>query len=78
MIRNLCIQLLFLFAAFPVASFAQANAVDAAVNGYVLDPSKNAVSGARNTLTNVSTGRVGGKIKLIYRLPRRRRSGLIG
>ncbi len=56
MIRNLCIQLLFLFAAFPVASFAQANAVDAAVNGYVLDPSKSAISGARNTLTNVSTG----------------------
>lgn len=30
MIRNLCIQLLFLFAAFPVASFAQANAVSVA------------------------------------------------
>jgi Carboxypeptidase regulatory-like domain len=55
-IRNLCIQLLILFAALPVASFAQANAVDAAVNGYVMDPSKSAISGAHNTLTNVSTG----------------------
>ena len=56
MIRNFCFLILLLFAALPVASFAQANAVDAAVNGYVLDPSKSAVSGAHNTLTNISTG----------------------
>jgi hypothetical protein len=55
-IRNLCFQILLLFAAYPVASFAQANAVDAAVNGYILDPSKSALSGAHNTLINISTG----------------------
>ncbi len=55
MIRNLC-SLLLLFTAFPFASFGQANAVDAAVNGYVLDPSKSAISGAHATLTNISTG----------------------
>ena len=56
MIRNLCSLMLLLFTAFPIASFAQANAVDAAVNGYVVDPSKSAISGAHSTLTNVSTG----------------------
>ena len=48
----LCIVLL----ALPTASFGQANAVDAAVNGYVLDPSKAPVAGAHITLTNVATG----------------------
>ena len=55
MIRNLCF-LLLLLTVFSAASFGQANAVDAAVNGYVLDPSKSAISGARAKLTNVSTG----------------------
>ncbi len=56
MIRNLCFLLLLLFAGFPIASFGQANAVDAAVNGYVADPSKSAIAGAHATLTNLSTG----------------------
>ncbi len=57
MIRKVYFQtLMLLFAACPVALFAQANAVDAAVNGYVTDPSRSAISGAVNTLTNVSTG----------------------
>ena len=42
--------------AAPNALFGQANAVDAAVNGYVLDPSKTAVPGAHITLTNDATG----------------------
>jgi hypothetical protein len=54
-IRSLCF-LLLLFTALPAASFGQANAVDAAVNGYVLDPSKSAISGAHATLTNIGTG----------------------
>lgn len=56
MIRNLCFLFLLLLAAYPAASFGQANAVDAAVNGYVLDPSKSAIAGAHATLTNTSTG----------------------
>jgi len=36
--------------------FAQANAVDAAVNGYVTDASKGAIAGAHIVLTNLSTG----------------------
>lgn len=55
--RNFCYALLFiLLLALPSASFGQANAVDAAVNGYVLDPSKAPVAGAHITLTNVATG----------------------
>lgn len=42
--------------AFSRVSFGQANAVDAAVNGYVLDPSKSSISGSHITLTNVGTG----------------------
>jgi hypothetical protein len=56
-VNRKCIFLFLLF--FIVGSTAlwgQANAVDAAVNGYVLDPSKSAISGAHSTLTNVSTG----------------------
>jgi Carboxypeptidase regulatory-like domain len=55
--RKFCYSLLFiLLLALPSASFGQANAVDAAVNGYVLDPSKTPVAGAHITLTNVATG----------------------
>ena len=39
-----------------VAAIGQANAVDAAVNGYVTDSSKSAVAGARVSLTNAGTG----------------------
>ncbi len=38
------------------ALWGQANAVDAAVNGYVLDPSKSAITGAHETLTSLGTG----------------------
>lgn len=41
---------------FSASAFGQANAVDAAVNGYVSDASKSAIPGAHITLTNVSTG----------------------
>jgi Carboxypeptidase regulatory-like domain len=55
--RNFCYSLLFLLLlALPTASFGQANAVDAAVNGYVLDPSKTPIAGAHITLTNIATG----------------------
>jgi Carboxypeptidase regulatory-like domain len=55
--RNFCYALLFLLLlALPTLSFGQANAVDAAVNGYVLDPSKTPIAGAHITLTNVATG----------------------
>src|ERR1700733_7861448 len=55
--RKFCYSLLFLLLmAIPTASFGQANAVDAAVNGYVLDPSRRPISGAHITLTNVATG----------------------
>ncbi len=37
-------------------AFVQANAVDAAVNGYVTDSSKSAIPGAHVSLTNVGTG----------------------
>ena len=54
--RNLCFLFLLFFVAFPAALFGQANAVDAAVNGYVSDPSKSVISGAHITLTNIATG----------------------
>src|ERR1700754_121081 len=41
---------------FPVALFGQANAVDAAVNGYIADTAKRVIAGAHITLTNVATG----------------------
>lgn len=56
MIRNLCLPLLLFVVVFPTALFGQANAVDAAVNGYVTDDSKKAIVGAHATLTNVATG----------------------
>lgn len=56
MIRKLYFLLLLVHLAFPVASFGQANAIDAAVNGYVLDSSKSSIKGSHITLTNVSTG----------------------
>lgn len=37
-------------------AFGQANAVDAAVNGYVTDSSKSVIPGAHVSLTNISTG----------------------
>lgn len=42
--------------ALPAASFAQANAADAALNGYILDASNGALPGAHAALTNTSTG----------------------
>jgi hypothetical protein len=54
--RKLYLLFLIVFVAFSRASFGQANAVDAAVNGYVLDPSKSSISGSHLTLINVGTG----------------------
>ena len=48
--------LLFVVFASPVISFGQANAVDAAVNGYVSDSGKHPIMGAHTTLTNIATG----------------------
>jgi hypothetical protein len=55
-IRKLYFLFLLALLAFPVASFGQANAIDAAVNGYVLDSSKSSITGSHITLTNISTG----------------------
>ena len=49
-------QFLLILFAFPAALIGQANAVDAAVNGYVLDPAKSPIAGAHATLTNIATG----------------------
>ena len=49
-------SLLLILLAFPAVSFGQANAVDAAVNGYVADAAKRAIVGAHITLTNTATG----------------------
>jgi hypothetical protein len=54
--RNLCFLFLLVLVAFPAAAFGQANAVDAAVNGYVLDPSRSVIAGADVKLTNLATG----------------------
>jgi hypothetical protein len=54
-IRKFYFVLLILLA-FPAASFGQANAVDAAVNGYVSDTAKRAIVGAHTKLTNIATG----------------------
>jgi hypothetical protein len=57
MIRKFSLCLLLLLSiALPTALYGQANAADAAVNGYVLDPAKNVVVGAQITLTSISTG----------------------
>lgn len=55
MIRKLCF-LLFLLSLSPAISFGQANAVDAAVNGYVSDSGKHPIVGAHITLVNIATG----------------------
>ncbi len=54
--RKLCFLLVSLVPGIAASAFGQANAVDAAVNGYVLDPSKSAVTHAHITLTNTKTG----------------------
>lgn len=54
--RNLCFLFLLILVVFPAAVFGQANAVDAAVNGYVLDPSRSVIAGANVKLTNLATG----------------------
>lgn len=51
-----CFLLLLSLFLLPAALFGQANAVDAAVNGYVTDPGKRALVGAHITLSNVATG----------------------
>jgi Carboxypeptidase regulatory-like domain len=54
--RHLCFLFLLFFVTGPAALFGQVNAVDAAVNGYVTDPSKSVIEGAHVTLTNLATG----------------------
>jgi hypothetical protein len=54
-IRKFHLFLLILLV-FPAASFGQANAVDAAVNGYISDGAKHPIAGAHATLINVATG----------------------
>ena len=55
MLRRICLSVL-LALALPVAMFAQANAVDAAVQGYVFDASQGAIPNAHAVLTNIATG----------------------
>jgi len=55
-IRKFYFVLFILLLAFPIASFGQANAVDAAVNGYVSDTAKRVIVGAHVTLANLATG----------------------
>lgn len=54
--RKLYFLFLIVLLALPTALFGQANAVDAAVNGYVTDDAKRAIVGAHATLTNTATG----------------------
>jgi hypothetical protein len=54
--RKFGFYFLFTLLAFPAALFGQANAVDAAVNGYVTDTAKSSIVGAHATLTSVTTG----------------------
>ena len=54
--RKLYLLFIVVFLTFSRVSFGQANAVDAAVNGYVLDPSKGSIGGSHITLINVGTG----------------------
>ena len=54
--RKFYFQILIVLFLFPAAMFGQANAVDAAVNGYVSDTAKRALVGAHVTLTNIATG----------------------
>jgi Carboxypeptidase regulatory-like domain len=55
-IPKVCFLFLLVLLASPAALFGQANAVDAAVNGYVADTSKRVIVGAHATLTNLATG----------------------
>jgi hypothetical protein len=55
-IRKVCFLFLLVLLASSAALFGQANAVDAAVNGYVADTSKRVIVGAHATLTNLATG----------------------
>ncbi|GGG91837.1 TonB-dependent receptor [Silvibacterium dinghuense] len=56
MTRKLCFLLFLLVTCSAASAFGQANAVDAAVNGYVFDPSRNAIPHAHLTLTSMKTG----------------------
>jgi hypothetical protein len=56
MIRKLYYWCILLVLVSPALLHGQANAVDAAVNGYVFDSAKNAIQNAHATLINVSTG----------------------
>jgi hypothetical protein len=55
-IRKVCFLFLVVLLISATALFGQANAVDAAVNGYVADSSKRMIVGAHATLTNLATG----------------------
>jgi Carboxypeptidase regulatory-like domain len=54
--RKIWVLFLVIFLVSPAVLFGQANAVDAAVNGYITDGAKRAVVGAHATLTNLATG----------------------
>jgi len=56
LIRKFCVALILALTALPAALFGQANAVDAAVNGYITDSSGRAIVGAQANLTNMATG----------------------
>jgi hypothetical protein len=53
--RKLVCPCLLLLLLFPAALLGQANAVDAAVHGYIFDPSKTVIQSAHGILTNIST-----------------------
>ena len=55
MLSRFCLSVLLVLA-LPVAMYAQSNAVDAAVQGYVFDASNGAISTAQAVLTNIATG----------------------
>lgn len=55
MLRQLFLGLVLALIAIPRIAWGQANAVDAAVDGYVQDSSKSAISGAQITITNLNT-----------------------
>lgn len=55
MLSRFCLSVLLVLA-LPVAMYAQSNAVDAAVQGYVFDASNGAIPNAQAVLTNIATG----------------------
>jgi hypothetical protein len=55
MLHRFCLFVL-IAQALPAAMLAQANAVDAAVHGYIFDPSNSAIPKAQAVLTNNATG----------------------